>query len=161
MLISFTTRIGGSIGIFLIGSQLIYYGMKFNGSARLNSPVWGFVSGLHDLIVYGVLAAAICAFALFVVLPLVFAMLPDEKSKQAKPEEDTPLPPIVLTPEQIEKKRRRYEQMLQEARELQEQEKKRIEAQRQIEEKRKQEIIQARRERSARAAAHDALDDFL
>lgn len=145
--------------IFLLGTQLIYYGMKFNGSARLNSPVWSFVSGLHDLIVYGVWAV-ICALALFIVLFIV-AMIADRKSKTAAPVEDVPLAPFILSPEQIEKQRQNYEQLLQAGRVVLEQERKRIEEQRKLEDQRKQEAIKARRERSATDAAHAGLDDFL
>lgn len=145
--------------IFLLGSQLIYYGMKFNGSNRLRGPVWGFVSGLHDLILYGI-AAALFVVALFVVL-LILAMINDRRSKTAAPVEDALLPQVVLTPEQFEKQKRNYERLMEDGRKVLEQEQKRIEEQRELEEQKKQEAIKARRERSADAAAHAGLDDFL
>lgn len=152
--------IGGGL-FFLLGSQLIYYGMKFNGSARLKGPVWGFVSGLHDLIVYGFSAVAIAAVVLFVGIPLVFVMIPDGKPKKAESEEDVRPRPTALPPEEMERQRREYEQMMQETREHHEQEQKRIEDQRKIEEQKKQDVIKARRERSATDAAHAGLYDFL
>lgn len=133
--------------------------MRFNGSARLNGPVWGFVSGLHDLIVYGVLAA-LCVLALIVGLRIV-AMVANRKSNVAAPLEDVPLVPVVLSPEQIEKRRQSHERLLQAGRAVLEQEQGRIEEQRKIEEKKKQEAIKARRERSATDAARAGLDDFL
>lgn len=147
--------------IFLLGSQLIYYGMKLNGSARLDGPVWSLVSGLNSLIVYSLLAIGICAFVLFVIVPVVFLFIPDKKPNEPNPTAALPLPPIVLTPEQIEKQRFRHEQMQKEAQELMEREKKRIEEKQKLEEQKKQEAIQRRRERSAEAVARDALDDFL
>lgn len=133
--------------------------MKFNGSARLNSPVWGFVSGLHDFIVYCVWAV-LCALALLMVL-VIAAMIADRKSKAATPVEDVSVAPVVLSPEQIEKQRQNHEQFLQAGRAVLEQEQKRIEEQRKIEEQKKQEAIKVRRERSATDAAHAGLDDFL
>lgn len=126
----------GSGLFFLFGSQLIYYGMKFNVRARLNGPVWSLVSSLHSLIVYSFLAIGVCAFARFVILPLVFLFIPEKKPVEAKPKAVMPRPPVVPSPEQIEEKQK-------------------------LEEQEKQEVIQRRRERSAEAVACDALDDLL
>jgi hypothetical protein len=154
-------RFVGSGLIFLLGTQAIYYGMKFNGSARMGGPIWSFVSGLHDFIVFGVAVVVIGALVLFVGVPLFFVMIPDGKPKRTAPETETPLPKVTLTPEEIEKQRLEYERMMQKVRELHKQEQKRIEEKRLVEEQRKQEAMKARRERSAKDAAHAGLEDFL
>lgn len=127
----------GSGLIFLLGSQLIYYGMKLNGSPRLNAFVWSLVSCVHSLIVYSLWAIGICAFVLFVIVPVIFLFIPDKKPNVQNPKVATPLPTKVLTPEQIEKQHFRHEQMQKEVHELMEQEKKRIEEKQKLEEQKK------------------------
>lgn len=134
--------------------------MKFNGSYRYGGPVWAIVSGVHNLIAYAAIVAAIC-LSLLVLLQLVFLFMPDDKPKELIPEEKTQPLPLVLSPEQIEKQKLAYEQRQKEAAELMVQEQKRIEAEQLLEEQRKQEIIKARRERSAKDVARAGLDDFL
>lgn len=160
-LIPFQYRLIGGGLIFLLGSQLIYYGMRFNGSYRFGGPAWSLVSSVHSLIVYSLLAALIGA-AMLSVIVLVLAWIPDGKDKATEPEEHTPLPPVLQTTKEIEKQKREYEATRREAERVRKaQEKKRIEIEQLLEEQRKIEAIKARRERSAEDVARSGLDDFL
>ncbi|HMN68189.1 MAG TPA: hypothetical protein PKC28_06580 [Bdellovibrionales bacterium] len=125
--------------------------------------MWGIVSGIHNLIVYGLLTVAIGAAALFVIAMMVLILDSRGKSKQIEPEpeEIAPPPRAVLSSEEIEKQKREYKEMLKEAREIEAQEKKRVEAEQLLEEQRKIDAIKARRERSAEDVARSGLDDFL
>ena len=71
---TFGSRMVGGCLVFLVGSQLIYYGMLFNGSNRLQAPIWRLVSGIHNLIVYGFLASVICV-AVFILGSLALSFL--------------------------------------------------------------------------------------
>lgn len=149
--------------IFFVGTQAIYYGMQFNGSNHPRSPTWHFVKGLHGFITYGTLLALGGALIVFVMIPWLIEIATskstEDKSIRVQPHEEVPLPNgAALSPEAKDKQLLEFEQLMLLARE---QEKKRIEEQQKIEEQKKQEAIQRRRERSADAVAHDALDDFL
>lgn len=136
--------------------------MKSNGSNRFGGPVWGIVSGIHDMIVYTFIAALNVATVLIVLAALVFVLDARDKIKKPDPEERIPPPPQVnLSPEGIEKRKREYEEMVKEAREIMAKDRERAEAKQLLEEQRKKEAIKAREERSAQDAAHAGLDDFL
>lgn len=99
--------------------------------------------------------------ALLTLLQLIFLFIPDEKPKKMSREGSVQPPPVVLTPEQIEKRKLAYEKRQRDAAEFVAQEQKRIENEQKLEEQKIQRAIQRRRERSAEAVARDALDDLL
>lgn len=148
---TFRSRLIGGCLVFLIGSQLIYYGMLLNGSSRFQTPVWRFVSGLHDLIVYGFLASVICMAVLFLGSLVLSLDRTDSKAN-----ENSTLPLDVVS---------KHEQQIQAEIETKLQSQKQIELENaeklRLEEIRKLEVIKEKRERSASAAANAALDDFL
>lgn len=149
--------------IFFVGTQAIYYGMQFNGGNHPRNPTWHFVKGLHDFITYGTLLVLGGAFLVFIVMPLVIEIAASEstesKSIEVTPHEEVSLTNIAaLSSEAKDKQLLEFEQLMLSACE---QEKKKIEEQQNFEEQKKQEAIQRRRERSADAVAHDALNDFL
>lgn len=147
---TFRSRMVGGCSVFLVGSQLIYYGMLFNGSNRLQAPIWRLVSGIHNLIVYGFLAAVICvAVFLFGSLALSFIRL------ETRTSESEALPFDVVGHEQQSQEELEPKLQSQKQIELENAEKLRLE------EIRKLEVIKEKRERSASAAANAALDDFL
>lgn len=149
-MMTFRSRLIGGCLVFLVGSQLIYYGMLFNDSSSLQVPIWRLVSGIHNLIVYGFLASVICV-AVFLLGSLALSFLrPESRTRESKT-----LPFDVVEQEQhiqaeIETKLQSQKQI-----ELENAEKLRLE------EIRKLEVIKEKRERSASAAANAALDDFL
>lgn len=149
-MMTFRSRLIGGCLVFLVGSQLIYYGMLFNGNSSLQAPIWRLVSGIHNLIVYGFLASVICV-AVFLLGSLALSFLRPE----SRTRESMTLPFDVVEQEQqiqaeLEAKLQSQKQI-----ELENAEKLRLE------EIRKLEVIKEKRERSASAAANAALDDFL
>lgn len=154
VLIPFLNRTGGTFLIFFLGIQGIYYGMQFNGTNHPRSPSWHLVKGLRDLITHGTFTVLIGLFLFYVVIPALLALLSDSSRAEPQSTEENPASP---TPEEIETQKLQYQKQI----ENQEQEAKLIEEQRRIEEQKKQDVIKARRERSAQDVARDALDDFL
>lgn len=148
---TFGSRMIGGCLVFLIGSQLIYYGMLFNGSNELQTPIWRFVSGLHDLIVYGSLASVICVAVLF----LGSLALPLNRTDSKANESSTVSLDVVDKHDQKIQEELQTKQEGQTQIEFQNAEKLRLE------EIRKLEVIKEKRERSASVAANAALDDFL
>lgn len=147
---TFGSRMMGGCLVFLVGSQLIYYGMLFNGSSSIQAPIWRLVSGIHNLIVYGFLASVICvAVFLFGSLALSFIRL------ETRTSESEALPFDVVGHEQQSQEELEPKLQSQKQIELENAEKLRLE------EIRKLEVIKEKRERSASAAANAALDDFL
>lgn len=137
--------------------------MRFNGSANARNPVWGFVSGIHDLLIYGVVTAIGAAIVILVVVPAVIELLA-MFSRSWSTETDTEPELFELptrTPEEIEKLTREWEETRKANEERSARDKKMIEEKEELEEQQKHEAIQRRKERSAHAVAHDALDDFL
>lgn len=138
-------RLFGSYLILFLGIQAVYFGMKFNGSA-FRSSLWGFINNVHSLLTYGTFVVIAGVFLIFIVLPMLLT-----KQETTKKETATPIS------EQFEQQKIREQQLIEDK----ENQKRQIEEQQKLEEQRKQEAIKRRRERSANAAAHDALDDFL
>lgn len=148
---TFGSRMVGGCLVFLVGSQLIYYGMLFNGNSSLQAPIWRLVSGIHNLIVYGFLAAVICVAVLFLG-SLVLSL--DRTDSKANENSTLPLDAVG-----------KHDQQIQEELETKLQGQKQIELENaeklRLEEVRTLEVIKEKRERSASAAANAALDDFL
>lgn len=152
---SFTARLVGTYLIFFIGAQIIYYGTKLNGGNHPRSPVWKLVKWFHDLMTYGSLAMLVAAFVMFIVIPVIMELISQRIAKVEKEVADK------RALEVSEIRRRHYEKYQQEEIARKELEIKRIEEDRRIKEQKEQEIIKARNERSASAAARTGLDDFL
>lgn len=150
-MMTFGSRMVGGCLVFLVGSQLIYYGMLLNSSHRLQTPVWRLVSGIHNLIVYGFLAAVICV-AVFLLGSLALSFI----QLETRTNENSTLPLDAVG---------KHEQHIQAEIETKLQSQKQIELENaeklRLEEIRKLEVIKEKRERSASAAANAALDDFL
>jgi hypothetical protein len=139
-------------GVFLLfGSQLIYYGMLYNGAGRHLPALWGFIKWIHDCLVFGLIVAAILG-GIWVLLFLISEIV--HFGQKQKPEE-----PKVYMKTQADLE---YEEALRIERQLEEETRaKKIEEQRQFEEKQKQEILLARQRRSADEATRSAMEDFL
>lgn len=144
---SFTFRLCVSYGILFVGSQVVYFGMKFNGGAFQKNPIWHFVNGVHSILTYGTLFFV--GAALLASIVSLFDSAPVPQKQPAELSEVEPPPPDLISDEMIEHERR-------------EQKKLEVEQQsRQIEELRQKQIIERIRNRSAEEAARSALDDFL
>lgn len=144
---SFTFRLCVSYGILFVGSQVVYFGMKFNGGAYQKNPMWHFVNGVHSILTYGTLFFLGAVLLATIVSLLVSAPIPQKQHTELIKIESPPLD--LISDEMIENERR---------------EQKKLEAEqqsRQIEELRQKQIIEKRRNRSAEEAARSALDDFL
>lgn len=163
----FDARLIGSYGIVFGGSQVVYFGMKFNGSASSRNPVWHLVDGFHSIITYGSLAAA--GYFVFVqfLAPLALILADEifkilQGQKEQKPIE---YPKIEMTPEQRQEAKRRHQEQLEMRYQKQErllEEQRRIEAQKiEDEELRKKKLIEERKRRTAEDVTRSALDDFL
>ncbi len=153
--------------ILLIGSQVVYFGMKFNGSASSKNPVWNLVDGFHSIITYGSLAAAGYFVVVQFLAPLV-VILADEISKyleQRKELKPIEYPKIELSSEQRQEAEKQHLEWLEKRRKEEEQrflEQQRIEAKKlEYEELQKKKIIEERRRRTADEVTRSALDDFL
>lgn len=151
----FTARLVGTYLIFFIGSQIIYFGTKLNGGHHPRSPVWHFVKWFHDIMTYGSLGMLVAAFVMFIVIPLIMDLIHQRIVKVEKAVADK------RALEVSETRRLEYEKFQQKEVVRKELETKRIEEDRKIKEQKEQEIIKARNERSASAAARAGLDDFL
>lgn len=151
----FAARLVGTYLIFFIGSQIIYYGTKLNGGNHPRSSVWNLVKWFHDLMIYGSLAMLVTAFVMFIVIPAIMDLVHQRIAKAEKEVADK------RALEVSETRRREYEKYQQEEVVRKELETKQIEEDRKIKEKKEQEIIKARNERSATAAVRAGLDDFL
>lgn len=164
---SFNARLIGAYIIFLIGSQIVYFGMKFNSSASPRNHVWLMVEWFHSIITYGFLAAA----GIFVFIEFLWPLgcfLSDETSKYLqRPKElkrieypKTELPPEHFERVERERLKRREKRLQENERFFDEQ--RRIEAEKHEEEElRKKMIAEERRSRTAEEVTRSALDDFL
>lgn len=147
---SFQSRCIGTLLFLVLGNEIIFFGMKANGSAHL-SPVWILVSGVHLLlmvILLGILAAAALAGTLFILFQIIKTL--GNKSEVTRVPLESPEQPVkapALQSLEVTNARAEAERIEKLKREL--------------EELRKQEAIEARKRRSAEDAADDALDDFL
>lgn len=157
----------GTYGILLVGSQVTYFGMRFNGSASPRNPVWLMVDMFHSIITYGSLAFV--GFFIFTefLWPLGCILAEEISKNLQRPKELKPvqLPKMEFTPEQLERMERerleRREKRLQENEQFFK-EKRRIEALKlEQEELRKKKIIEERRKQTAEEVTRSALDDFL
>lgn len=129
--------------------------MQINDSYHLEGPVWLFVKLIHQFVIYSAVAALVIAMVYFIVTPIVLILLPNKAASTKRLSESKSVQSIH---EEVEKEQlRNKDQMMNQEKENQ----KKIAEQQKLEEQRKQEAINRRRERSANAAAHDALDDFL
>ncbi len=151
----FTARLVGSYLIFFIGSQVIYYGTKLNGGDHPRSPVWHFVRWFHDFMNYGTLAMFAAAFVMFILIPLILSLIQERIEKAEKEAADKKYQEV------LERRKHDYDRYKQEQSERIELETTRIEEQKILNEKKEQEMIKARNERSAADAARAGLDDFL
>ncbi len=131
-----------SYAFFVIGIEFIYWNMKWSGVNHPQNPAWAIVSWIHVVAIGGVIAIILLWSLLYVdYLRSIKKEKVDKPKENIEEENNSDLKKIT---EQIEVEKQ-----------------KRIEEQQKLEEQRKQEAIKRRRERSANAAAHDALDDFL
>ncbi|MCO5144146.1 MAG: hypothetical protein M9962_13740 [Oligoflexia bacterium] len=144
-------------GIFFLGSQVVYFGMKFNGSASPRNPIWHLVNGFHSFVTYGTLLVVVIFIFIEFVFPLVLILI-DETSKYLQP-------PRELAPEEHQANKKQSLERLEEDRKEQErflEEQQRIEAKKKEEEElRKQKIVEERKSRTAEEVTRSALDDFL
>ncbi|HMN68961.1 MAG TPA: hypothetical protein PKC28_10525 [Bdellovibrionales bacterium] len=113
----------GAYGILLVGSQVTYFGMKFNGSASPRNPVWLMVDWFHSIITYGSLA--VVGFFIFTefLWPLGCLLTGEiskylERPKGLKP---TPPPKMEYTPEQREEYQKQRQERLEYLRQKNEQ----------------------------------------
>jgi hypothetical protein len=155
---SFSRRLMGGSLIFLVGSQVIYYGMRLNGSDRIQGPVWAFVSSLHSLMVFGFVILGLWALTR-VLLPLLASIIFGENSKNSSQVGGSPRPPDSAQLDQRVDKQCNFQGVSREKHKIFEQE--RTLEQRRLEEQKKKEVTRARGERSADAAAQAGLGDFL
>jgi hypothetical protein len=125
--------------------------MLYNGAARLRQPIWWFIKWIHDCLVFGLIVAASLG-GIWVILFLISEIV--HIRRQQKPEESTI--PLQTEADIAHEEAIRVERQLEE-----EAEAKKIEEQRQFEEKQKQEILLARQRRSADEATRSAMEDFL
>ncbi|MCO5114329.1 MAG: hypothetical protein M9899_09140 [Bdellovibrionaceae bacterium] len=129
-----------SCAFFSSGIEFIYWNMKWAGSSHPQNPAWVIVSRIHYFVLISV-----CVLVAGFLLLLFMSFLGPTKEKKDIEESATPIDSTVV----------------ERTKELEEETEKQKVEQQKLEEQRKQEVIKRRRERSANAAAHDALDDFL
>ena len=135
-----------TIAFFVLGIEVIYWGMTLNGSNFIGNPVWGLVSWLHKVMLMGLTLGALFFVWCF------FMSIMSEVKKEKELEEQR------IKEHELDKAWR----IQQEQKNAEEVEKQRAwDAQRDLEiELNKQKVIDAKLRRSSEDAARLALDDF-
>ncbi len=135
-----------SYAFFVMGIEFIYWNMKWSGINHPRNPAWSIVSWIHVIAIGSVIAVTLLWCLLYVDFPRSFKEQTQKNEKADKSK-------IIIDENRSDLKKLTEQVEIEKQNQIKEQQK--------LEEQRKQEVIKRRRERSANAAAHDALDDFL